>query len=372
MSPMNILPLSRSVVVLGSVLALSACSGLNIDSVGERVDYKNNKSINSLEVPPDLSAPDYDSTYATIPGGSVSAAALTSGEVQRDNRVVLPTNPGIQLMREGNVRWLQVGAPAEAVWPKLQEFWSTMGVDIKRDEPRVGIMETDWAENKAEIPLDFIRKTIGKAFEGAYDAGSRDRFKIRLERPAAQATNIYLSHERAEESVSGTGTKWQYVPARPELEAEMLNRLMVFLQGGDATAATTPTAATPKQAAVSAAMVALDGGQPALAVGGTANDVWIRSGVMLGRIGMSIEGQQRANGIYLTSYSGGADDGKQGFFGRLFSTDKDALKVGSKYQVKIADAGNRSLITVSDAGGNPLKPAVATALLERLKSEFER
>ena len=372
MSPMNILPLSRSVIVVGTALALSACSMLNVDAVGERVDYKNNKSINSLEVPPDLNSPDYDSTYATIPGGSVSAAALARGEAQGDSRVVLPSNAGIQLMREGNVRWLQVSAPAEAVWPRLQGFWQAMGVGIKRDEPRVGIMETDWAENKAEIPLDFIRKSIGKAFEGMYDAGSRDRFKIRLERPAAQTTNIYLSHERAEESVSGTGTKWEYLPARPELEAEMLNRLMVFLQGGDATV-NAQAAPEAKAAAVSVAMATLEGGQPALAVAGAANDVWIRTGVMLGRIGMGIEGQQRANGIYLATYDGGVDgDSKQGFFSRLFKSDKDMLKVGSKYQVQISDAGNRSLITVGDAEGNPLKPAVATALLERLKSEFER
>jgi outer membrane protein assembly factor BamC len=369
---MNILHLSRPVLVISSVLVLSACSGLNIDSVSDRVNYKNNKSVNALEVPPDLNAPDYDPTYATIPGGSVSAAALARGEVQNDSRAVLPTNAGIQLMREGNVRWLQVNAPAEAVWPKLQEFWRTMGVGIKRDEPRVGIMETDWAENKAEIPLDFIRKTIGKAFEGMYDAGSRDRFKIRLERPAAQATNVYLSHERAEESVSGTGAKWQYVPARPELEAEMLNRLMVFMQGGDATKTAEPVAEA-KLTAVPVAITQLEGGQPALAVGGAANDVWIRTGVMLGRIGMSIEAQQRANGVYLASYSGDAGgDSKQGFFSRLFKSDKDMLKVGSKYQVQISDAGNRSLITVGDADGSPLKPAVATELLERLKSEFER
>ncbi len=370
MSPMNILSLSRLMVVISASLALAACSGLNIDAVGERVNYKNNKSINALEVPPDLKAPDYDSTYATIPGGSVSASALARGDVQQSGRVVLPTNAGIQLMREGNVRWLQVNAPAEAVWPKLQEYWRAMGVGIKRDEPRVGIMETDWAENKAEIPLDFIRKTIGKAFEGMYDAGSRDRFKIRLERPSAVTTNVYLSHERAEESVSATGSKWQYVPARPELEAEMLNRLMVFFQGGDATAAAQPVAES-KLTAVPVAMTQLEGGQPALVVGGAVNDVWIRTGVMLGRIGMSIEGQQRANGVYLATYGGDAGS-KQGFFGNLFKSDKAALKEGSKYQVQISDAGNRSLITVGDAEGNPLKPAAATALLERLKSEFER
>ena len=370
MSPMNILSLSRLMVVISASLALAACSGLNIDAVGERVNYKNNKSINALEVPPDLKAPDYDSTYATIPGGSVSASALARGDAQQGSAVVLPTNAGIQLMREGNVRWLQVNAPAEAVWPKLQEYWRAMGVGIKRDEPRVGIMETDWAENKAEIPLDFIRKTIGKAFEGMYDAGSRDRFKIRLERPSAVTTNVYLSHERAEESVSATGSKWQYVPARPELEAEMLNRLMVFFQGGDATAAAQPVAES-KLTAVPVAMTQLEGGQPALVVGGAANDVWIRTGVMLGRIGMSIEGQQRANGVYLATYGGDAGS-KQGFFGNLFKSDKAALKEGSKYQVQISDAGNRSLITVGDAEGNPLKPAAATALLERLKSEFER
>lgn len=371
MSSMNMLPLSRPVMLIGSVLMLSACSGLNIDAVSDRVDYKNNKSVNALEVPPDLNAPDYDPTYATIPGGAVSAAALARGDAQQGGAVVLPTNAAIQLMREGNVRWLQVNAPAEAVWPKLHEFWRAMGVGVKRDEPRVGIMETDWAENKAEIPLDFIRKTIGKAFEGMYDAGSRDRFKIRLERPAAQATNIYLSHERAEESVSGTGVKWQYAPARPELEAEMLNRLMVFLQGGDATAATAPVAES-KLTAVPVALTQLEGGQPGLVVGGAANDVWIRTGVMLGRIGMSIEGQQRANGVYLASYDGDNKDSKQGFFSRLLKSDKDMLKVGGKYQVQISDAGNRSLITVGDADGSPLKPAVATQLLERLKSEFER
>lgn len=372
MNPMTIFNSSRKVLTLGSVLLLSACSGLNVDSVGDRVDYKNNKSINALEVPPDLNAPDYDPTYATVPGGAVSASALAQGQAQAGTREVLPANAGIQLMREGNVRWLQVNAPAEAVWPKLHEFWQTMGVGIKRDEPRVGIMETDWAENKAEIPLDGIRKLLGKAFDGIYDAGSRDRFKIRLERPAKQATNVFLSHERAEENVSGTGVKWQYAPARPELEAEMLNRLMAFLQGGDPTQSAAPVAEA-RQTAVQAAMTQLEGGQPALVVGGAANDVWIRTGVMLGRIGMSIEGQQRANGVYLASYGGdtGKDD-RQGFFSRLFKSDREILKVGSRYQVQVSDAGNRSLITVGDAEGNPLKPDVAKALLERLKSEFER
>ncbi|EIJ35392.1 outer membrane protein assembly factor BamC [Thiothrix nivea] len=372
MNPMTLLLSSRRALVIGSVLVLSACSGLSIDDVGERVDYKNNKSINSLEVPPDLNAPDYDATYAAIPGGAISASALMQGQAKSGVREVLPTNAAIQLMREGNVRWLQVAAPAEAVWPKLHEFWQTMGVAVKRDEPRIGVMETDWAENRAELPLDGIRKALGKAFANLYDAGSRDRFKIRLERPSAQVTNVFLSHERAEENVSGTGVKWEYVPAKPELEAEMLNRLMAFLQGGSPAQSATAPVAEVRQVSVQAAMTQLEGGQPALVVAGAANDTWIRTGVMLGRIGMSIEGQQRANGVYLASYNGGGSDRQQGFFSRLFKSERDMLKVGSRYQVQISDAGNRSLITVGDEEGNPLKPDVAKTLLERLKSEFER
>lgn len=364
---------SSIVLICSSVLVLSSCQSLGVDDVADNIDYKTNKSVNTLEVPPDLSSPDYDSTYATVPGGSVSAAALARGEASNSN-AVLPVSTSAQIMRDGNVRWLQVRAPAAAVWPKLQEFWNVMGFSIKRDEPRVGIMETDWAENKAEIPMDGVRKMLGKVFEGMWDAGSRDRFKIRLERPAAGVTNIFLSHERAEEFVSGTGTKWEYKPARPELEGEMLNRIMIFLQGGDpahgAGKAPVPEAAL---TSVPVSMTTLGGGYPALMVGGSANDVWVRTGVMLGRIGMNIEDQQRAKGIYVATYQGDpGGDGKQGFFSRIFKSDRDIVKKGSRYQVMLADSGSRSVITIGDGEGSPLKPAAARGLLERLKAEFER
>jgi len=368
---MNIRHLSSVALIVSSTLVLSGCQMLDFD-VGDRIDYKNNKSVNTLEVPPDLSSPDYDPTYATIPGGSVSASALARGQARGDARAVLPVNAGIQVMRDGNVRWLQVNAPAEAVWPKLQEFWRVIGIDIKRDEPRVGVMETDWAENKAEIPMDGVRKLLGKAFEGMYDAGSRDRYKVRLERPSAGVTQVYLSHERAEEHVSGTGTRWEYKPSKPELEGEMLNRLMIFLQGGDAGRQSAPIPEA-SLTSVPVAMTTLEGGYPALTLGGSANDVWVRTGVMLGRIGLSIEDQQRDKGVYVATYRGDTDRGeKQGLFTRMFKSDREVMKIGGRYQVMIADAGNRSLITVGDVDGTPLKPAAAQGILERLKSEFER
>ncbi len=369
MKPTNKRHVLYPMLALSSGLFLAACSGMDFN-VADRINYKNSKTINSLEVPPDLSAPNYDTSFA-VSGSSVSAATMAKG-AKATGPAILPTSGGVQLMRDGNVRWLQVKAPAEAIWPKLEEFWRTMGVGLKRNEPRVGIMETEWAENRAEIPLDSIRKTIGKVFEGMYDAGSRDRFRIHLEKPSAQVTNIFLSHERAEEQVTGTGSKWQYQPAKPELEAELLNRLMVFLQGGDPNAATS-TATDTNQTSVSVSMTQAERGQPALMVGGNANDTWVRTGVMLGRIGMSIEDQQRERGVYSVTYKG--DSGAksdQGLFKRLFKSDKDTLKVGSHYQVQIVDSGASSLITVGDADGSPVSPALAQLVLNRLKAEFER
>ncbi len=371
---MKICNLSKTILVCSAVSILTACSALDF-STGDTIDYKNSRSINTLEIPPGLNAPDYDTTYATLPGGAISAAAVQTGAGANKNAAVLPANAGVQILREGNVRYLQVAAPADAVWPKLQEFWQIMGVSIKRDEPRVGLMETDWVENKAEIPRDFIRKTLGKTFEGLYDAGARDRFKIRLERPNAQITDIFISHERAEEHVSPTGgVKWEYKPAKPQIEGEILNRLMIFMQGGDPNAS---RGATPlpeaAQTSVVANLVTLGAGQPALQVAGAANDTWIRTGVMLGRIGMSIEDQQRAQGIYVATFQGDPSGReKQGFFKRMFKTERDIAKVGARYQIQVADSGNSSLITIGDTDGTPLKPDVARHLLTRLKSEFER
>ena len=371
---MKICNLSKTILVCSTVSVLTACSAFDL-STGDTIDYKNSRSINTLEIPPSLNSPDYDPTYATLPGGAISAAAVQSGVANSKSNAVLPSNAGAQILREGNVRYLQVAAPADAVWPKLQEFWQVMGIGIKRDEPRVGIMETDWAENKAEIPLDVVRKTLGKAFEGLYDAGARDRFKIRLERPNAQVTNIFLSHERAEEHVSPTGgVKWEYKPAKPQLEGEMLNRLMIFVQGGDPAASRgAAPVAEAAQTSVTANLVSVGGGQPALQVAGAANDTWIRTGVMLGRIGMSIEDQQRAQGVYVATFQGDPSGReKQGFFKRVFKSDRDIAKVGARYQIQVADAGNSSLITIGDADGTPLKSDVARNLLTRLKSEFER
>ena len=101
-------------------------------------------------------------------------------------------------------------------------------------------METDWAENRAKIPQGGIRNVIGKVFDNIYSSGERDQYRARLERGKDGAsTEIYITHRGMEEVLSAdkNTSKWKARANDPEMEAIMLQRLMVRFGGSEAQAA---------------------------------------------------------------------------------------------------------------------------------------
>lgn len=373
---MNKLTQYKPLVIItfaSSALLLSSCSGFDspIKLPDHKIDYKSSNSVKSLEVPPDLSTPEYDTSYAVIPGGTVSAAAYNrQGGARADaTPKVLPAVNGIQLKRAGNVAWLEVQAPADALWPKLTAFWGSLGVAIKTNEPRIGVMETEWVENRAGLPKDWLRKMLGKVMQDTYDAGTRDKYRLRVERPSANTTNVFISHRRAEEMVqSGGGVKWQMRPSDSGLEAEVLSRLSAFLQGGGKA-----VAAEAKQVVTPVTWSSIQG-VPVLSVAEGRKRTWLRVGVMLERIGMSIEGQDRNNGIYKVAYHGGGRSNapKRGWFSRVFKSNSDVLSKGGEYQIHLSESGSNTMIVVTDSDGQAVSSEVARDVLGRLKAEFER
>ena len=363
-------PLITSISFASATLLLASCSGLSttLKLPNHKVDYKNSKSVKSLEVPPDLTSPEFDTTYAVNSNGSVSAVEYgRSGENSASGSKVLAIK-GMQIKRSGSTRWLEVQAPADALWPKLTAFWSSLGVALKSNEPRVGIMETEWAENRAGLPMDWLRRALGKVFQDSYDAGTRDKFKLHIERPSANVTDIFIAHRRAEEKLLGEGgVKWEMAPSDPEIEAEILNRLSVFLQGQGAGA----KAAKVQDMATSVSWSSVQG-VPVLNVSEDIKTVWLKTGVMLERIGMSIEGQDRADGIYKVVYRGGETKEKRGWFSRVFKGNKNRLGVGAEYQLHLSNTGNHTLIAAMNEEGQPVSNAVAKEILGKLKAEFER
>ena len=358
------------------LMNLSACSVVdNFMDTKNRINYKNNRSVKALEFPPDLTAPEFDMAFALPADGVVNASTLasTSGGYTIDGRTisVLPKSTNMSIGGQGKVRWLDVAAPAESLWPKIRDFWRSVGISVKRDEPKIGIMETEWAENRAGLPMDWFRKSLGKMFQGAYDAGTRDRYHIRIEKPRASSTRIFLTHKGAEKVITGTVSGWELRPSNHELEAEMLNRLKAFLQGD--VGAAKGTVSTNLNQTSSLVNLVEQEGQPILQVNDNYKRAWILTGIMLDRMGLVAEKRNQSAGIFEVKYQGDDEDAtKRGFFKRLFGGRKTILVKGQAYQVHVQDAGKLSIVRITDDEGKPLSKKLATIVLTRLKKEFDR
>ena len=227
-------PSVLAVALLLSSLVLSGCSTINDTLVGEKIDYKSGATKGpSLDIPPDLSQLTRDNRYA-VPGVAVTANTFQSDRASRVGQVGIAAGSvgDVRIERSGNQRWLVVNRPADKLWEPVREFWKTSGFQLAIDQQDLGIIETDFAENRAKLPQDFIRNTLGRVLENLYSTGERDKFRTRLERTASGGTEIFISHRGMIEvvtnsSVTSTSTVWQARPADPELEAEFLRRLMV-------------------------------------------------------------------------------------------------------------------------------------------------
>ncbi|MBL8362018.1 MAG: outer membrane protein assembly factor BamC [Rubrivivax sp.] len=324
----------------------------------DKIDYRSTAKTQpkSLEVPPDLSQLARDSRYQ-LPGGVVSAAAGAGAvaPVTAIGNNVAPMSIGqMRVMRDGSQRWLVVPVPPEQLWPQLRSFWAERGFTLTVDSAEAGVMETDWAENRAKLPQDFIRATIGRVFENLYSTGERDRFRTRVERGAA-GTEIYITHRGLQEiypNKERDSTVWTARPSDPDLEAELLTRLMVRLGAKEDAARPAVAGAAPASPAA-APRARLVAGTPAatLEVDDTFDRAWRRLGLALDRSGFSVEDRDRSAGLYFVRYVDPKEieKGEPSFFARLFSSSSGPAQVRLRISVK-AD-GAKTRVAVLNANG---------------------
>lgn len=357
-----------------TTLFVIGCSSSGPILQPEGPDYESASTSPRLEVPPDLTSPEYDSSFV-ISGRDGRVSAIDIGRRDADRAIlgqepILPTFAGVKLREEVGVRWLEVDAAPDELWGKLRDFWRTQGLVLKRDEPSIGIMETEWAENRANIPMDPIREMLGKVLNRFYDAGLRDKFRIRVAREGERITAIFLTHKGAEEAIDRGGVvKWQMRPSDPELEAEMLRRLMVFLgRGEEESRRMIAAGGTVAPATVDVQFVS-DDDHPALRIEDEPRRVWRRLGLALDRASLVVDDQDRNAGIYHVTVveEGGEEEG--GFFSRLFGR-KDSLRWDTSYQIHVKPVGNVAIVTVFDREGHPAETGEAEAVLKRIQSEL--
>ncbi|WP_353146640.1 outer membrane protein assembly factor BamC [Pollutimonas bauzanensis] len=358
-----------------SVLLLSGCSAMNqLMGSEESVDYKSTVAGDPLSIPPDLTQANRDAHFRA-PEGTATLSQYQQNQQAQQNATgsgVLPETSGVSVMRDGDIRWLVVDQPADTVYPKIVEFWGDQGFTLHSQDPRTGLMETDWAENRAKIPEGWIRSALGSIIDQVFDSGERERFRTRVERVNGK-TEVYISHQQMVETPTpdGAAFKWIFGKEDPGLNAAMLARLMVFL-GTDVKTAQDKVAQAEKDADQPQITQMSDDQQAAITLGESFDRAWRRVGVAIDSAGFAVDDRDRSSGDYFIRYLD-SDSGdkieQQNIIGRLFGGKNTAA--ATPYRIHVADQGSGSIVTVLDQNGQVQNTGTAKRILTVLSTHME-
>ncbi|ARP77523.1 MULTISPECIES: outer membrane protein assembly factor BamC [Bordetella] len=362
---------------LMALALLAGCSDVNqLLGNEESVDYKSTRRGDPLSIPPDLTQANNDPRYKAPASGTATYSQFQQQGLQQQasagqNTNVLPERSDMRVERDGDLRWLVVDRPPEQLFPKVVDFWTDTGFTVSTNNPQAGIIETDWAENRAKIPESWLRQVLGSVLETAWDSGEREKFRTRVERVNGH-TEIYITHNQMlEKRVGSDGgqVQWTHGKEDPGLNAAMLARLMVYL-GTDVDAArklvaqaeTSPQAPKVQSVRAEGAMLVVDE---------SFDRAWRRVGVALDSGGFAVDDRDRSAGEYFVRYvdtDTGAQNDQPGFFSRLFSSDKKAQ--APQYRIRLTGSGTQTQVTVLDANGQRDSSATAQRMLSVLKDKM--
>ncbi|MDR2838486.1 MAG: outer membrane protein assembly factor BamC [Azonexus sp.] len=376
--------MKRQLSACSLALIAVALAGCGILPGSTKIDYKSApKNTSPLEIPPDLSQVASDDHYL-VPDSGGKGSATFSGynaerapAVQTQSSTLLPNVDKIHVERDGNQRWLVVAMPPEKLWDTVKDFWQETGFIINIARREAGVMETDWAENRAKIEDDLVRRTFGKLLDSIYSSGERDKFRTRME-PGAEkgTTDIFISHRAMEEvytSSTKDETRWQPKAADPELEAEMLRRLMVRLgvEEKRAEAQVATAKADPR-----ARLARAKDGAGTLEVDERFDRAWLRVGLALDRVGFVVEDRDRSRGLYFVRYIDPEVDNKKkdsSWLSKLaFWKSDEPAATKPQYRIHIGEANERqSAVQILTSEGGTDRSETAKKILSLLLEQLQ-
>ncbi len=380
---MNSFPGGRPSVLYTLLLAamLGGCSSGLFS--GDRVDYRSAATkMNPLEIPPDLQQLSRDGRYQQPQQrGVVSASAMPAAGGASMRPVVAPavapTALGeFKVEKDEKRRWLSVPKPPEQVWPQIVSFWQDLGFTLVKNDASAGVMETNWAENRAKLPQDVIRRSLGAVLDSVYSTGEMDQYRTRIERTAT-GSEIFVTHKGMVEVYTTPQkdfTKWEPRPTEPDLENEILTKLLVKLGASETVArgaVENPVAGTPVEPR---ARVLTGTPGSALEVDDGLDRAWRRVGLALDRSGFSVEDRDRAAGLYFVRYvdpKTAGQDASPGFFAKLFGASTDSSGAAIKYQVALKADGSKTIVSVLDSQGAPDGSENSKRIAARLADELK-
>lgn len=377
------LPMEQRIITVALAAVSLGIAGCGSIGDSTSIDYKSARKAPSLEVPPDLTVPSASGRYAMPEAGDRGVTTFSSYSADREAKPAATVamaqqhaSGEMRIERAGNERWLVVKGTPEQLWPEIRSFWIETGFVLNIDQPDIGVMETDWAENRAKLPQDLLRRTLGKVLDSVYSTPERDKFRTRLEAGKTPGTTeVYISHRGMMEIYPNEAkdtTIWQPRAVDPELEAEMLSRLMVRLGAEEAKA----KAVVAQQAAPNRATLEqrADGGV-LLHVRDDFDRAWRRVGLALDRSGFLVEDRDRSQGVYFVRYVDPEVDNSSSGGGLLsklafWRSDKPKLDSDSQYRVRVVATGGESVVSVLGREGGESRGETAKRILTVLQEQL--
>ena len=170
-------------------------------------------------------------------------------------------------------------------------------------------------------------------------------------------------------------TRWQPRPADPELEAEMLRRLMVRL-GVEENRAKTMVAAEQRQDRAKLSRAA--DGAGAVVLEEAFDRAWRRVGLALDRVGFTVEDRDRAQGLYFVRYVDPDADGKKkdenkGFLSKLaFWRGSESDKPSqAQYRIHVKAQGEATRVEVLSREGGIDRSETSKRILSLLHEQLK-
>ena len=371
---------SRTVCRALAIVAIVALAGCESTSITKRIDYKSDSRAPALEIPPDLNTPQYDDRYTVNPN-TASGVAAQSSRPRTVEGIAVNATPDAKIVRVGNERWLVVKSTPLEAWNTMRKFWTDIGFVLAVEQPTLGIMETDWAENRVGMPSTVIEGLVGKVADVFFNSYKRDKFRTRLEQGTEPGTvDIYISHRGAEQvpttlidNRTPAAFVWAVMPPDPGLEAEMLGRAMVRFGAPTQTASAAVQNVTANAGPERARLERQASGGYQLVVDDGFDRAWRRVGLALDRVGFTVVDRDRSKGTYFVRYSDPESDGAKkdkGLLDKLMFWKTDSPNV-EQYRITVAEASPRSLVTVEDPNGAPDKSATGEKILSLLRDQLK-
>ena len=366
-----------SALALASTL-LAGCSEMN-EFIGneDSVDYKSARRSEPLSIPPDLTQAANDPRYKATGTASYlefqqQGEQKKSASTEARDGNVLPQRDDVRVERDGDLRWLVVNMPPDQLFPRIVDFWTENGFALDVNNPKAGLLETDWAENRTKINESWLRTKMGSLMDSIWDSGERERFRTRVERVNGH-TEVFINHRQmVQRRVGNDGmqVQWQNGVEDPGLNAAMLARLMVYL-GTDADSARNMVAkAEERQLRPVAESVRT--GEALLVIEDPFDRAWRRVGVALDSGGFAVDDRDRSAGLYYVRYvdtDTGETREQPSFFSRMFSGDLAGQ--AAQYRIHVgANGAGQTNVTVLNADGVRDNSATAQRLLSVLKDKM--